>query len=241
MTPERRTLALGTYSSDNAGMRAQSLRLPFAFGPAGWRCGESGEQKRVPIALWGLWVVLAAGLVLALRAPGGPPPGGPLTGKAVTARFHLYRFSLRYPGPWTLASWSCQPSTPEITPIAVLTNAKPAPKCPKRTEYGGYSFPPRQQLGANVVSISLANGDGAPFAKLRWNARVDGRPARIERPAYERDPLVGCGGGNRRESRQVFIKAPRALLNVGATLCGPDLAAGNAAVNRILASVRFKW
>jgi hypothetical protein len=222
-------------------MRALSLRLPFAFGPRTGAAENRARQKRVPIVLVVVLLVgLAAGLVLALRTPGGPPPGGPLTGKAVTARFRLYRFSLRYPGPWTLANWSCQPSNPEITPIAVLTNAQPAPKCPGPTEYGGYSFPPRQQLGANTVSISLANGDLAPFAKLRWNARVDGRPARIERPASGRDPLVGCAGGNRHESRQVFIKAPHVLLNLGATICGPDLATGNAALNRILASIRFR-
>jgi len=221
-------------------MTLHAWRLPLAFDPLIGEAKRRAWQRRVVITLVAVLLAgLAAGLTLALRSPGGPT-GGPLTGPLATARYSQYGFSLRYPSAWTRVNWSCV-SFVGPDAIAVLTNAQPAPKCPGPAVQGGVSFPPHQLLGPNVVSISLTNGTALPV-KLSWNGRIDGRPANFASPAAARDglsSLVVCGGGNASEYRDLLIDAPHALLGIHATICGPDLVAGNAAVRRILASLRF--
>jgi hypothetical protein len=222
-------------------MRTQALKLPFALDR---RTGEAKRQvkKRRTLVAFGavVFVGLAVGLTLALRSQGGGPTGGPLTGHFATARYAQWGFSLRYPRTWTRVDW-CWAGASITSPIGLLTNAEPAPTCPGPTVQGGSSFPPPEQLGSNVVSVFLANGGVLPGEKLRWNARVGGKPAHVARPYYRANvspSMVTCPAGVRREYRIVNIAA--ALGVVGATICGPNLAAGNAAVDRILASIRFK-
>jgi hypothetical protein len=149
--------------------------------------------------------------------------------------------SLRYPSAWTRVDWSCQ-AMMEVTPIAVLTNARPAPKCPGPTFRGGYSFPPHQRLGPDVVSIALMDGIGLGV-KPKWNTQIDGRPAHIWRPAQVRaseSSFTSCAAGGPSEYRAAMIDTPRGrLLGVHAAICGPDVAAGTAAVNKVIASLRF--
>jgi hypothetical protein len=218
-------------------MRTLALKVPFALDP---RMGKAKRRakKRSTLAAFGavLLVGLAAGLTLALRSQGGGPTGGPLTGHLATARYSQWGFSLRYPSAWTRVDW-CWAGASITSPIGLLTNAEPAPTCPGPTVQGGVSFPPPEHLGSNVVSVFLANGGVLPGEKLRWNARVGGKPAHVARPYYS-PSMITCPAGVRREYRVVNIAA--ALGMVGATICGPNIAAGNAAFDRILASIRFK-
>jgi hypothetical protein len=121
----------------------------------------------------------------------------------------------------------------------------PLPEDPARrhepgpTVQGGRSFPPPEQLEPNVVSVFLAGGGLLPGEKLRWNARIDGKPAYVAQAQYGRtNSPATCPAGVPSEYRSVNIAAFPGL--VGATICGPNLAAGNAAVGRILGSIRLK-
>jgi hypothetical protein len=154
------------------------------------------------------------------------------------ARFSQYGFSVRYPRVWTRVDWSCH-AFAGPTPIAVLTNAQPAPTCPGPIAQGGgvsFTFPPRQQLGANVVSISLTNGTA--LVKPHWNGHINGFPAVIAPIVRHSEWWFTCPAGESAESRS-FLIGNRGRLGVLAGICGPDLAAGNRAVNRILTSLRF--
>ena len=75
---------------------------------------------------------------------------------------------------------------------------------------------------------------------MRWNARIAGRPAYIapRASAEYSSPEVTCPARAGQEERDLVIGA--GLIHAWTTICGPDLAAGNVAVNRILASIRFK-
>jgi hypothetical protein len=91
------------------------------------------------------------------------------------------------------------------------------------------------------VSIALANGGVLPGEKLRWNASVGGKRAFVAPREYGRNITlsgVSCPAGVPSEFRRINIAAALGL--VEATVCGPNLAAGNAAVDRILASIQFK-
>jgi len=220
-------------------MTLHAWRLPFAFDPVIGEAKRRARQRRVLITLAAIVVAgLAAGLTLVLRTGGGgPPSGGPLTGGLTTARYSD-GFSLRHPRSWTRVDWTCWRGGSITSPIGLLTNARPAPTCPGLTFQGGFSFPPRERLGTNTVMVFLANGGFMHGEKLRWNASIDGKPAHVWRPEYGPDVWPGtCPAGVPSEFRSVNIAA--ALGVVGATICGPNLAAGNAAFGRILGSLRF--
>jgi hypothetical protein len=90
------------------------------------------------------------------------------------------------------------------------------------------------------VTVSLWNGGLFPGEKPPWNARIGGKLAYFAPPEYGGSVLtswVTCPAGVSREYRYVNIAAAVGLIS--ATICGPDLAAGEAAFHRILASIRF--
>jgi hypothetical protein len=88
-----------------------------------------------------------------------------------------------------------------------------------------------------VVSIALTNGTAIPV-KPHWNAHIKGLPATIARPVAHADWWFTCPAGDPAESR-TFLIGSRGLLGITVGICGPDLAAGNRAVNRVLANLRF--
>jgi hypothetical protein len=96
----------------------------------------------------------------------------------------------------------------------------------------------------NGVSVGLGEQALRPGLKPQWNATVGGQPAIVERPVYGPSyySAVTCPVGVHREFRSVYFKVPaqRGLFTVSAVLCGPDLDAGNAAVDRLLADISFK-
>lgn len=72
------------------------------------------------------------------------------------------------------------------------------------------AFPPAERLAKNGVSVELAFQAVLPGAKVTWNARIDGQPATVARPAYGRKhhTAVTCPIGVRREYRSVPSNAP---------------------------------
>jgi hypothetical protein len=132
-----------------------------------------------------------------------------------------------------------------VIPIALLTTAHPAPQCTKPLVGVGVSFPPAERLEKGGVSVELALQAVFPGTKVSWNARIDGQPAHVMRPAYGRknQAAVTCPTRVRREYRSIAIEHPAAvnqLLMINAVICGPRIAAGDAALDRILATISFK-
>lgn len=194
--------------------------------------------------LFALGVVLAAGLAvgiaMAVASSTGKAAGG---GGFEKVSFSRYGVSLRYPRSWARVDWCWTGAN--VIPIALLTSAHPKPECTKPAVGVRASFPPAERLGKNGVSVELAFQAIFPGAKATWNAHIGGQPAMVARPAYGRryHAAVTCPTGVRREYRSVAIKRPAAtneLFTVNTVICGPDLADGNAALDRILASIRFK-
>ncbi|HKO28247.1 MAG TPA: hypothetical protein VJU80_12375 [Solirubrobacteraceae bacterium] len=200
---------------------------------------EAKRRARQRRALVALGLLLLAGaalaLALALRSSGAGPPGGPPGGGLTSASYRQWGVSLRYPSGWT--QLRCRAWTDQGM-ISLLTSARPAPTCtPPRL-----GFPPPENLGADGAAIFLMGSPVWPWAKIRWNARIGGQPANVPPPAYGAKYLVDqiCPAGARREYRTITIKpAHAAMLNVGALICGPHFATGDAAMRTLLASMRF--
>jgi len=193
--------------------------------------------------LFALGIVLASGLGVGVAMAVASSTGNASGGGFVWARFPRYGLSVRYPSSLARVDWCFAGG--HVTPITLLTTAHPTPKCTKPVVGVGASFPPAERLRRGGVSVELAFQAVFPGAKVMWNTRIDGQPANVARPAYGRknDTAVTCPTGVRREYRSVAIKRPGAmneLLTVHAVICGPHLAAGDAAFDRILASIRFK-
>lgn len=163
--------------------------------------------------------------------------GGLVVGSA-SAGHPSYGVSFRTPHGWTRVNW-CWTGV-NVEPIALLTTARPAPRCTKPTAGVGVSFPPVERLGRNGVGVALALEAIFPGEQTRWNTRVDGRPAYVS--VSHRRADAACGAGIRADVRHVGFRRPRfqnTMFTAVAVICGPDLAAGETAFRRILRSVRF--
>ena len=229
-------------------MSAHALRMPIWLDPLIAEAKRRMRQRRLLVAA--LVVALAggaAGVTLALRSPSGPSQ--PTAGHGWTKADLLpQRVSLLYPVAWKRVNWSCW--TGLTPPFLLLTTARPTPTC----ESG--SFPPQERLGRDGVAVWFEYP--APPLNVKTvsspNARIGGQPARIAHP-----PLHGLGGsqwvtctGGAAPGRPLGARIqdpgfsgdgmllPRSILFVGAVVCGPHYAKGDAAVRRMLASIRFR-
>ena len=152
-----------------------------------------------------------------------------------TARFGN-GISLRYPATWTRVNW-CQ-SGMHVSPIALLTTARPGPTC--NASAPSVYWPPRVQLDANGVAVTLADfapPAGGGLAGFVANGRIAGVPAYLTKPAYGGvfTAQLSCPAGGRREVRGAYVGG----LEVDAVICGPRLAAGEATVRALIKSIRF--
>jgi hypothetical protein len=159
-------------------------------------------------------------------------------------------------------------STSSVTPdnsaaykgIAFLTTGRAPTMCQADAHPIPLAFfPVGQQLGANEVSVDVARVAGAlalpgansklvlpPGASLPRSKARPGQPAFTASPFYEsyfQSHL--CPAGVRREYRHEAIPSGNGIggvlpgaIGVVAVICGPNLAVGNAAIDRILASVQ---
>lgn len=181
----------------------------------------------------------AAGVILSLNSAGGRSRG---LDEASFPGFHL---SFDYPSAWGRQDW-CWLGT-AVFPLTLLTTAHPVPACKQNTQYGeGTALPPPQRLGRNGVSTWwFASGRRGPTV-LKPNARLGGQPARI---TVRREPTrrtsssyVNCTTGTTQRFLTARIQDKSSSvreIQVGAVICGPQFAAGEAAVRRMLASLRF--
>lgn len=196
------------------------------------------SRRGLLVAAVALVVVLggaAAGTIVALRS------SSTHRGALARASFPGFRLSFSYPAAWHREDW-CWLETGE-SPITLLTTAHPVPPCQQGNIFGFETpLPPPQRLRADGVAAWWLTVPKQGLAGASPNARVGGEPARI---TVESEPtghaVVRCAGATQRVLR-AQIHGPSSTVGqvrVGAVICGPDFAAGEADVRRMLASARF--
>lgn len=169
------------------------------------------------------------------------------SGVATTeATFPGYDLSFRYPSTWKRVDW-CWTGT-VVSPITVVTTARKPPVCQNASAFtGGTLFPPPELLQPGGVSVSWIYASVAQSKIGPANATVGGLPANVRlgwtqvRGRIAHGPI--CGTDGTRE-RTLVAKVPGVLRKTGvmraaAMICGPDFAAGEKTVRRLLATVRF--
>jgi hypothetical protein len=221
-------------------MPASFLRFPFSIDPLMAEAKRRARQRRALIAFGAaLLAGLALGVTLALQSPSGGSPRANPTG-AVASGNYVDGISLRYPSGWTRLhcgtfAWASHDL------ISLLTTARRVPTCKVRLHPG--PFPPAENLGANGAAIFIFGNHVGSATRVRLNARIGGQRANVPLQRMYRTKYLGdqvCPGATHREYRYITIKLSRtSLMNVGALVCGPHFATGEAAVRNVLASMRF--
>lgn len=226
-------------------MTAHTLRLPFALDPLIAGAMRTARQRRFLITVLVLALIGgAAGAVAVFRLPGGPPTslpaalggGSAQTHGTVLADFPRLGISFRYPAGWRRVD--CSPGftlmgTRGLTYLTTARRAGCSPSASRRTSANGVAI-----LWQQAPLIVRHGG----------NARIGGQPARVylrhlHAPRsvvpYGPAPCTDSGGQRLIEAQ---INEP-ATANYGfemfACLRGPKLKRSQAAVGRMLASVRF--
>ena len=183
---------------------------------------------------------VVAGLLLAFVTMNGT--GGGLA----RASYPGFNLSFRYPSGWRQRNWCWLAN--DLFPLTLLTTAPVAPTCHAISAYTqGTPLPPPQRIRRNGVAAWWLAANRAGSARFTANARVAGRPARItvQRESTLRTvhSYVNCvGAGSSQRFLQALIRGPSSNVSevqLGAVICGPHFAAGEAKVRRMLASLRF--
>ena len=185
------------------------------------------RQRRTLVTLAALLLGLAAGLTLALRSAGGSS-GGP--GTLVRETYPQEHVSFRSPARWTRLP----------CPGVVLTTGRPERSCLQQIW-------PKEPLGADGVTFQLVSGP-LPVSHIsgvqqaRWDERIAGQAAWAARPLYDYDAWQSCPTAVRGKDYIAVIRSPLdrfEAITARAVVCGPNIAAGHAVVERMLASLRF--
>jgi hypothetical protein len=192
-------------------------------------------------------VVTAIALVVVAAGCGGSsgtPAATTQNARAVEARFPGFRLAFSYPADWKYKGW-CWIGTSEY-PLALLTTTR-RPRCSQGNFFGFKTpLPPPLRLGRNDVAawwtaFQKPGLGGSP------NARVAGKPARIvveqqpsKRTAKSTVNCRGSGPTQHRLTAQIEGQGSGVgRVRVGAVICGPSFAAGEAAVRKMVNSLRF--
>lgn len=150
--------------------------------------------------------------------------------------------SFHYPSGWKRSDWCWDGVT--VTPLTVLTTARTAPPCHKRTP-----FPPGQRLGHGEVSVWWEIG-GMPGVK--WFSVVKGSPTRRVGGQPARTAAITPRSGNWRATGCLLARGNLAIVTqilpsgrgstyylATACLRGPHFGTNRQTVRQMLASVRF--
>jgi hypothetical protein len=183
----------------------------------------------------------AAATTIALTGGSASGSGAGLT----KASFEGYHFEFRYPSKWESEDWCWLGTT--VYPLLLLTTEANPPPCQPSLEVGsGTPLPPPQVIASNGVTAwwSASSQAGSPPGKL--NTSLDRNPARItvrqESTRRTQQSYVNCKRGATQRHLTAWIHWPSPdvkRIEVGAVICGPDFAAGEADVRRMLDSLRF--
>jgi len=182
----------------------------------------------------------AAGTTIALTGSSAGDSG------LTTASFSGYGFEFGYPAGWERVDW-CWLGT-SVYPLLLLTTAQVPPRCePSSGEFGsGTPLPPPHRLGRDAISAWWFASNDAKPPPGKLNATLDGRPAqikvRVDSTRRTSSSYVNCTTGRTQRFLTAWIRGPSASvrqIDVGAVICGPDFAAGEAEVREMLDSLRF--
>jgi hypothetical protein len=181
----------------------------------------------------------AAGAILSLTGGGG-------NDGLTQASFPGFQLSFRYPPDWKRKNWCWIGTT--VFPLTLLTTAPAVPPCEPNNQFGeGTPLPPPQRLGRDDVTAWWFASSRAIPAGLQSNASVDGRATRIsvrqEPTRRTSSSYVNCRNGKTQRFLTAQIEGSSDTrvkqIQLGAVICGPHFAAGEAAVRQMLDSVRF--
>ncbi|HUJ56314.1 MAG TPA: hypothetical protein VLW49_10045 [Gaiellaceae bacterium] len=188
-------------------------------------------------------VTFIAVLAVAAAVAGTPAASSPGQSPGdARARYPDYGLSFRYPANWTRVDW-CWIGASFVTPITLLTSVRPAPTCTSTT-HSGTSWPPRQRLGTNDVTV-LWSLDGFPggLREPGRRTRIADRAALLAylSPGAPHGRFAVCRrlGARRMMQATIPAKAPDNYVFAVACLRGPDFAPGERAVVAMLASTRL--
>jgi hypothetical protein len=188
-----------------------------------------------------LTLLLAGG---AVAGCGGS--GGGQNSDVTTARFAGFNLKFDYPSAWQRKNWCWQGN--DLYPLTLLTTEAAVPRCQAITAYTqGTPLPPPQKIGANGVTAWWLAADKKGSARFTPNTTVDGKKARV---TVQQQPTtrtarsyVNCSGsGKTQRFLEALIQGPNPNVNevqLGAVICGPNFAAGEAQVRKMLKSLHF--
>ena len=171
--------------------------------------------------------------------------GGSLPRGLAQARLPGYRLSFSYPASWRRFDCATKGPVGYGAVIIYLTTLKRAPAC------GGLPIPPGiaiAPLGVNGVFVSWSEYTNPALSVARFEGHdttLGGRPARVAVITTDASPIawrhLGCGrlGAGQALSAAISAGSPHSVFVVVGCLAGPNLHAGRAAVQAMLASVRF--
>lgn len=182
--------------------------------PDGWYELGAGQLMAGPRSEDGLAYEVVTLIMTTVPLDGCASPGGPMpTGVPVGSN------AIEVPAPTPDAGLAClRAATLPDNGIRVVT-------------MGGFRVAGVDGLGLGIPDTS------EPTAAAGWTEVVDGRPARLTVTTAET-------GGRVVETRTWDILRPGlvdSVLRITADIAGPDLAAGRAAVQRVIDAVDFKW
>jgi len=217
------------------------------------------------VLLVGLLGGLMYGLRSPGSGPSTPLTGRPVTARypGLSLRYPSGWTRVRDCGAATWSVGETSSVTPDnsaaYTGIAFLTTGRAPAMCqPHAHAIPMGFFPTGQQLPGNGLSVEVARVAGAlalPGTNSRFvlppGARLPRSKARLGQPAFAASPFYSsyfqsqvCPVGVRREYRHAAIPSGNGIggvapgaIGVVAVICGPNLTAGNAAIDRILASL----
>lgn len=187
--------------------------------------------------------VRATGSTAANSPTGATSPTG--ANGLATARFPSYGLSLRYRTSWARIDWCWDHHY--VIPITFLTTTHPGPRCDAHTPND--PWPPETQLAANGVAVGVSDNAIPGGGTISGgNTRFRGRLAYLSKPSYvwKKNYVFSpatCPTASRSEYRYFWVQEPPPrtgeIIEVDAVICGPDLAAGQASLRHLLASIRL--
>lgn len=189
-------------------------------------------------------VVLTVGTTATVTFAAGSPHS-----RMEKASYRAFGFSFRYPSAWTRVD-ACL-KAPEMSPVTVVSTKPLKPFCDDTGLGVKQAFPPTGKLGKDGVamwwSAGFAPAQGRPNRVntiTAPNARIDGHRARIIDPwgsllRLKQRPRCGATGGRARAIGARIQGSPGGTVLVAAIICGPNYAAGDKLVRRILGSIHF--
>jgi hypothetical protein len=204
-------------------------------------------RDRLPVLRPGRGLLIAAvTLAFVLAGCGGGSSGGG-SSDLTKARFAGFGLTFEYPSAWQRENW-CWLSN-NFFPLTFLTTEQETPQC--KASSGpftpGTQLPPPQKISSNGVTAWWNAANKAGSAPFKPNTTVDGRPARVtvqqESTRRTSRSYVNCAGsGKTQRLLQALVRGPSEAVHevqLGAVICGPNFAAGEAEVRKMLASLHF--